>query len=93
MAWFRRTEEVEPTSLEQYYSDQGRSGLMSWLLAFVAFVVTLVLVFGVFWGGRWLYRKATDKDPATVATKKNEGDRFFRGQYSAARYLNYKNQH
>ena len=77
MAWFRRTEEVEPTNLEQYYADQGRSGLVSWLYAFGAFVITLVLVFGVFWAGRWVYRKATNDDKATkTATTKSSSDPF-----------------
>lgn len=76
MAWFQRGKDVEPTSLEQYYADQQRRGAGAWLMALGAFLVTLILVFGIFWGGRWIYRKVTHKDNSAQIATKPEGNPF-----------------
>ncbi len=56
------TKTTVPTEVQDYYesSRRERKGI-AWLLGIAVLVVTILLAFLLFFGGRWLYRKATNK--------------------------------
>lgn len=72
---FRRNRvEEETTTLPEpsvYDTPPNERPWMAWILSFVTLLVTVLVVIGLFYGGRWLYRKATHK-PAKVATTQNQ---------------------
>lgn len=60
-----------PAEVQDYYqSQQSEHKSVAWLLAFATFVLTLVLILGLFFGGKWAYRKIANRDknaPSEVA--------------------------
>ncbi len=68
MKLFRRknTDNTTPTEVQDYYqaTQSERKGI-AWLLAFVTFAVTLIVILGLFFGGKWLYSKITDRNKDT----------------------------
>lgn len=73
MAWFRRNKTQVNTipELQEYYNAEKRerSGL-SWLLALVSVACAGLLLIGLIFGGKWLYRKLAhnmDKNKTTTA--------------------------
>ncbi len=65
-----------PAELQHYYKSEHRERIgLAWLVAFMSLVVTVAVVFGAFYGGRWTYRKVTHKNgnsidqPAGVSQK------------------------
>lgn len=75
MAFFRRknTEPVVLPELEKYYDAERRerSGL-AWLLAFVSIAAVALILIGMFFGGRWLYRTLTTDDKPKTAVVQND---------------------
>jgi cytoskeletal protein RodZ len=69
MAWFSRNktnQDVLP-EIERYYDAEKRERAgLAWLLALVSIACVALFVIGVFFGGRWVYRKAT-------STRKSQG--------------------
>ncbi len=70
MALFKRkskaaddgTDNKVPQEVKDYYQAERREHLgMAWLLAFVSLIVTMAVVVGLFFGGRWAYRKLANK--------------------------------
>lgn len=62
MALFRRKKqgEVLPEEVQDYYRAEQRDRMgMAWLLAVGAFIATVLVVFGLFFAGRWVYRSLT----------------------------------
>ncbi|HSX53043.1 MAG TPA: hypothetical protein VLF90_01590 [Patescibacteria group bacterium] len=60
-----------PKEVQDYYQAERREHLgMAWLLAFVSLIVTMAVVVGLFFGGRWAYRKLAKKQaqPSTSQT-------------------------
>lgn len=79
MALFRR-KQVDTTSLppevQDYYQAERRGrSWAAWVLALITLIVTVLLVLGLFFGGRFIYRKVrgTDK-PAPVAVQTDNDD-------------------
>ena len=78
-----------PPEVQEYYQSErrGRMG-MAWLLSAVTFVGTVLVVLGLFYSGRWVYRSVTNDDNKTV-TQTQQGntklffDAKFLGQRSA----------
>lgn len=74
MALFRRNKNAAPDmppEVQDYYQaeNRDRSG-KAWLLGLGTLLVTMLLVFGLFVGGRFLYRKLRNNDkPAPVAVQ------------------------
>ena len=63
-----------PNEVEQYYQAERRERVgVAWLLALATLVTTVLLAAGLFFGGRWVYRKVVkqDKKPATTQTTKS----------------------
>lgn len=82
MALFRRNRTDQagmPTEVQDYYKAEGRERTgMAWLLALATLLVTVLVVLGLFFGGRWVFRKLKNNDkPAPVAvqtdTAKDQG--------------------
>lgn len=82
MALFRRNKTDQagmPTEVQDYYKTVGREHTgVAWLLALATLLVTVVVVLGLFFGGRWAFRKLKNSDkPAPVAvqtdTTKDQG--------------------
>lgn len=57
-----------PTEVKEYYQaeKQDRIGT-AWMLSIATFVATVIVVLGLFFGGRWAYR-SLNKDTASTKT-------------------------
>lgn len=70
MSWFRRRDKTEnsvPPEVQEYYQSERRERVgIAWMLALATLVVTVLLAFGLFYGGRWAYRALFDR-PNDVA--------------------------
>lgn len=68
-AFFKRNEKTTIAELEEYYANQPkkRTG-MAWFMAFVSLVITIAIIVGVFFVGRWIYRMIKDDDVNEVTT-------------------------
>lgn len=75
MALFRRNRvEEESTTLPDttvYDTPPPERSWTAWLWSLATLLVTVLAVVSLFYGGRWVYRKATHK-PAKVATTQNQ---------------------
>jgi hypothetical protein len=79
MALFRRKKSDDSTALPEevnsYYQAENRERTwMAWLLAIVTLAVTAIIIIGLFFGGRWVYRKVRNNPstPTAVVTEKPE---------------------
>src|SRR4051812_17064489 len=57
-----------PSEVKQYYASEHRERVgLAWLVAFASLILTVAIIAGLFFGGRWIYRKVTnnDKKPTT----------------------------
>lgn len=73
MAIFRRNKSANspavPEEVNEYYQAEKRDRTwMAWLLALLSLAVTTLLIMGLFFGGRWVYRKIRPVTPSgTIA--------------------------
>lgn len=52
-----------PPEVKQYYASEHRERVgLAWLIAFLSLIVTVAVVAGLFFGGRWAYRKIVKND-------------------------------
>lgn len=58
----KSTQEVK----DYYESSPSQNMGVAWLLAFGTLVLTIVLALGLFFGGRWAFRKITHRGTSTV---------------------------
>ena len=70
------TTDTNASKSTAYYQNEPREHrAIAWLLAFVTFAVTLVLILALFFGGRWIYRKVSNKDSGnTQQASQPQGD-------------------
>ncbi len=67
-----------PEEIQDYYKTERRERAgVAWLLAFGTLIVTVLLAGGIFFGGRWAYRKIAGDDtktetPSEIAQKDQE---------------------
>lgn len=66
-----------PEEIQEYYQAEHRERVgLAWLIAFLTLVVTVLVVTGVFFGGRWVYRKLANsdnkKEPTTAQNDQNK---------------------
>lgn len=71
-------DKVSPTAVKEYYQAAGnRQPWMVWLISIATFLITLIIVLLLFWGGRWVWNKIDNNDdnkatPATQTDKTEE---------------------
>jgi hypothetical protein len=81
MKLFSRNKQTDtglPPEVQAYTQAEHRERVgMAWLVGIISLLVSLLILAGLFFGGRWVYRKITKNDkPVPVVTdtdKKNEG--------------------
>lgn len=67
MALFNRRRNQSLSELESYYAARrGRSGT-AWLMALLSLVVTVAILAGLFFGGRWVYRALRDNNGSNTS--------------------------
>lgn len=61
-------DKVSPTAVKEYYQAVGsQQSWLTWVLSIAAFIITLLIVLGLFWGGRWAWNRLNSDDkPATT---------------------------
>ncbi len=73
-----RDQAVVPEEIQEYYQDERRERTgVAWVLAAGTLVMTILLAAGIFFGGRWAYRKiqGNDKpDTTQVAQESTENE-------------------
>lgn len=59
----RKQDKTTIPELQEYYDNQrsNRSG-MAWLMALASLLITIGVLSGLFFGGRWVYRKIADRN-------------------------------
>ena len=58
-----------PSEVQNYYQSERRDRAgIAWVLALGTLMLTLILAFGLFFGGRWAYRKVANKDNKPTQT-------------------------
>lgn len=78
MALFNRSKKNKnevPAEIQEYYQAEKRDRTgIAWLLAFATLVVTILLAAGIFFAGRWAYRKiaGSDNQNTSPQTAQNE---------------------
>lgn len=65
----KKTTTTNIPELQEYYAaKRTESTGVAWLLAVISLLVTVVILVGLFFGGRWLYRVIKDKKTDTKKT-------------------------
>ncbi len=71
---FRRkqTEDKKvPEEVQEYYQAEKRERVgLAWILSIVTLAATMLIVLGLFFGGRWTYRKLTHKNKPVATVQK-----------------------
>jgi hypothetical protein len=73
---FKRNDKTTIAELEEYYSSTGKKnrGGMAWLMAFLSVALTIIVLVGLFYLGRWIYRAVTDDDSNTTTVSESADD-------------------
>lgn len=70
MGLFRRDKVDETVESASVYDTPPRErNWMAWLLSLVTLLVTVAVIVGLFYGGRWVYRKATGNNNKQATTQ------------------------
>jgi cytoskeletal protein RodZ len=73
-----------PSEVQDYYKSERRERVgLAWLLALGTLVVTLIIAAGLFFGGRWAYRKITGNENKTPQTAQQQNQNQEGGQTSS----------
>ncbi len=75
MAWFNRKnkDEVLPEEVQDYYKAEQRDRMgVAWLLAVGAFILTVAIILGIFFAGRWAYQSIFSSDSSDDTTSEIE---------------------
>lgn len=63
-----------PREVQEYYQAEKRERVgIAWLLAFGTLVVTVAVIVGLFFGGRWVYRKVANTGEKKTTTSDQSG--------------------
>ncbi len=55
-----------PAEIQEYYNAEQRERVgLAWIIAVVSLVVSLAVIFGIFFGGRYIYRTYINKPKST----------------------------
>lgn len=67
-----------PEEIKEYYHAKKRDRMwVVWLLTGATFIVTVLVVLGLFWGGRWAFNKIRDNNGngnTTIETENGNGN-------------------
>lgn len=65
-----------PPEVQQYYKSERREQTgIAWLLAIATLLITIAIILGLFFGGRWVYRKIKNRNTTTTTqTQSNTTD-------------------
>lgn len=75
-ALFKKKNETTIAELEEYYANQkkGRSAT-AWFMAFLSILITVAIIVGLFFAGRWIYRTFIDDDSSdNITTEVSDGE-------------------
>ncbi len=64
-----------PPEVKKYYDSERRERVgLAWLIAFATLMLTILIMVGLFMGGRWTYRKiaGTNPPPAPTISQENK---------------------
>jgi len=72
----KKTDEANvPDEVREYYQSEHRERIgLAWLVAFLTLIFTIAIVVGVFFGGRWMYGKVTNKSSTDTAQKSGQSN-------------------
>lgn len=74
MGFLKNRDKQTIAELESYYAGKNNSG-MAWVMAFLSLLITVSVLSGIFFGGRWGYRTITnDIDDTTTSTTVTDKD-------------------
>lgn len=66
----RKRETDVPLEVQEYYQSERRERVgVAWLLAILSLIATVLLVLGLYFGGRWVWNKITDDDDTQTTTQ------------------------
>lgn len=69
----RRDKEDVPAEIKEYYQAERRERVgVAWAVALLTLLITVGIVMGLFFGGRWLYRTLANRDQNQTATTQNQ---------------------
>lgn len=80
MRLFRRSKKTNttavPAEIQEYYNAEQRERVgLAWLIAIISLVISLAVIFGIFFGGRYIYRKYIHKSKTgTSSTSTNNSN-------------------
>lgn len=74
MALFGNENKKTIEELENYYSNKTQRTGMAWAMAFLSLLITVAVLGGLFFGGRWLYRSLTDNASTPIAQQNDKND-------------------
>lgn len=78
MALFKRKDKTTIAELEDYYANQkgARRPVMAWVMALLSLLVTIIIIVGLFYAGRWLYQTIADggQEPTTTTDTTGNND-------------------
>lgn len=74
----KKNKQTTIAELEEYYANQNQKRnkpWKAWLMAFLSLLITIAIVIGLFFGGRWLYRTFVDDSngDSTTTADNNSG--------------------
>lgn len=62
------TSPTMPPEVQQYYQAERRERTgIAWLLAIATLLITVAIILGLFFGGRWVYRKIRNRNTSTTS--------------------------
>ncbi len=62
--------DILPEEVKEYYASERRDRVgLVWVLAFGSLLLTVAVALGLFFGGRWAYRKIANEPASTTTTQ------------------------
>lgn len=74
MALFGNQNKKSIEELENYYSGKQQRSGMAWVMAFLSLVITIAVLGGLFFSGRWAYRTFIEDDTSSDIVNTDEPD-------------------
>ncbi len=63
-----------PAEIQEYYNAEQRERVgLAWIIAIISLIVSLAVIFGIFFGGRYIYRTYIHKNKTNSSTSVGKG--------------------